>query len=55
MQRLGFALIQPPCPHTWVVDVLLKLKHQVNCAIVTSIVTIVTDARISNLKSEVTQ
>lgn len=57
MQRLGFALIQPSCLHTWVVDVLLKLKHWVFvfCVIVSSIITIVTTARISKLKSEVTQ
>lgn len=56
MQRLGFSGIQPCCTHTWVIDVLLKLKHQVSvfCVIVMSIITIVTIARISNLKSEVT-
>lgn len=51
-----FLGIQSCCTHTWVTDVLLKLKHQdsVFCVIVMGIVTIVTIARISKLKSEVT-
>lgn len=54
MQRLGFTGTQPSCPHTWVVDVLLKHQVFVFCIIVTSSVTIVTITRISTLKREVT-
>lgn len=56
IRRLEFSGIQSCCTHTWVADVLLKLKHQdsVFCVIVMGIVTIVTIARISKLKSEVT-